>query len=48
MPRIFGFSILSEIPSFGAAFPEGTIIGPVLEVHIVKILDGCGIEVANP
>ena len=30
------------------AIPEGTIIGPVLEVHIVKILDGCGIEVAIP
>ena len=31
-----------------AAIPEGTIIGPVLEVHIVKILDGYGIEVAIP
>ena len=30
---------LSEIP-------EGTIIGPVLEVHVVKILGGYGIEVA--
>ena len=29
-----------------AAIPEGTIIEPVLEVHIVKILDGYGIEVA--
>ena len=28
--------------------PEGTIIGPVLEVHIVKILDGYGIEIAIP
>ena len=36
-----------------AAIPEGTIIGPFLEVHIVKILDGCGMEfamqsIANP
>ena len=31
-----------------AAIPEGTIIGPALEVHIVKIVDGCGIEVAIP
>ena len=29
-----------------SAIPEGTTIGPVLEVHIVKILDGCGIEFA--
>ena len=31
-----------------AAIPEGTIVGPVLEVHIVKILDGYGIEVDIP
>ena len=31
-----------------SAIPEGTIIGPVLEVHIVNILDGYGIEVAIP
>ena len=31
-----------------AAIPEGTIIGPVLELHIVKILDGYGIEFAIP
>ena len=31
-----------------AAIPEGTIIGPVLEVHIVEILDEYGIEVAIP
>ena len=31
-----------------AAIPEGTIIGPVLEVHVVKILDGNGKEVAIP
>ena len=31
-----------------AAIPAGTIIGPVIEVHIVKILDECGIEVAIP
>ena len=31
-----------------AAFPEGTIIGPVLEVRIVKILDEYGMEVAIP
>ena len=31
-------------------FPQaqGTIIGPVLEVHVVDILDGNGIEVAIP
>ena len=29
-----------------AAIPEGTTIGPVLEVHIVEFLDGHGIEVA--
>ena len=31
-----------------AVIPEGTIVGPVLEVHIVKILDEYGIEVAIP
>ena len=31
-----------------AAVPEETIIGPVSEVYIVKILDGYGIEVAIP
>ena len=31
-----------------AAIPEGTIIGPVLEVHVVKILDEYGTEVAIP
>ena len=31
-----------------AAIPEGTITGQVLEVNIVKIMDGYGIEVANP
>ena len=31
-----------------AAILEGIIIGPVLEVHFVKILDGHGIEVAIP
>ena len=30
------------------AIPEGTIIGPVSEVHIVEILDGYRIEVAIP
>ena len=29
-----------------SAIPEGTVIGPVLEVHVVKILHGYGIEVA--
>ena len=28
-----------------SAFPEGTIIGPISEVHVVKILDKYGIEV---
>ena len=31
-----------------AAFLAGTIIGPVIEVHVVKILDGYGLEVAIP
>ena len=31
-----------------AAVPEGTILGPVFEVHFVKIIDGYGIEVAMP
>ena len=30
------------------AVPEGTLIGPVLEIQNVKILDGSGIEVAIP
>ena len=29
-----------------AAVPEGTTIGPVLEFHVEKIVDGYGIEVA--
>ena len=29
-----------------SAIPEGTIIGPVLEVHVIKNLDGYGKEVA--
>ena len=33
-------------PKHCQLFPKGTIIGPVLEVHVVKILDGYGIEVA--
>ena len=31
-----------------AAIPEGTMIGSVLEVHIVKILNRYGMEVAIP
>ena len=31
-----------------AAIPEGTIIGPVLDVPVVKILDGCGTVFAIP
>ena len=31
-----------------AAVPQGTIIGPVVEVHGVPILDECGLEVAIP
>ena len=31
-----------------SAIPEGTIIGPDLEVHIVKFLGGYGIKVAIP
>ena len=30
------------------AIPAGTIIGPTSEVHIVKILDEYGLEVAIP
>ena len=33
------FSIFSENPLSWQLFPKATIIGPVLEVHIVKILD---------
>ena len=31
-----------------AAIPAGTINGPITEVHIVKILDEYGLEVAIP
>ena len=31
-----------------AAIPQDTTVGSILEVHIVKILDGYGIEVAIP
>ena len=31
-----------------AAIPEGTVIGPVLEVRTVKILDEHGMEIAIP
>ena len=31
-----------------AAIPEGTLFGPVLEVQVVKILDGYGTEIAIP
>ena len=31
-----------------SAIPEGTIIGPISEVHVVKIRGGNGIEVAIP
>ena len=31
-----------------AAIPARTTIGPITEVHIVKILDECGLEVAIP
>ena len=31
-----------------AALPGGTIIGPVIEVQIVKIIDHCGFEIAVP
>ena len=33
---------------FFAAIPGGTIIGPVIEVQIVKILDRYGLEIASP
>ena len=42
---MFEFSILSENQSM-VSVPEGTVIGPVLEVHVVKIIDGYWIEVA--
>ena len=31
-----------------AALPGGTIVGPVIEIQIVKILDQCGLEIAIP
>ena len=34
--------------SIYAAIPGGTVIGPVIEVHIVKILDSFGLEIAMP
>ena len=40
-------SIVSEIPSLDS-YSQGTIIGPVLEVQIVKILDGFGREIPIP
>ena len=45
VPRIFEFSIRKPKKAL-AAIPAGTTIGPVLEVHVVEILDGCGIEVS--
>ena len=47
VPKIFDFSILPKTQAL-AAILEGTMIGLVLEVHVVKILDGYGIEVAIP
>ena len=38
---------LPKAPALAANL-EGTVMGPVLEVHIVKIIDGYGIEVAIP
>ena len=37
-----------EYSSSRSSYSEGTIFGPVLEVHIVKVLDGYGIDVAIP
>ena len=31
-----------------AAIPEGTIVGPVIEVHIVEVLDNFGLEIGIP
>ena len=36
------------LESFHEPFSAGTIIGPISEVHIVKILDEYGLEVAIP
>ena len=36
------------LESFHELFSAGTIIGPISEVHIVKILDEYGLEVAIP
>ena len=44
--REYSISRSSPKSQVVAAIPEGTIIGPVWEVQIVKILDGYGIEVA--
>ena len=41
----------SSIPTQSRAFaaiPGGTIIGPVIEVQIVKILDQYGLEIVSP
>ena len=38
----------SHKPNRWGAVPAGTIIGPISEVLIVKILDECGVEVAIP
>ena len=38
MPRIFEFSSLSKDQSIESD-SAGTIIGPVIEVHVVKILE---------
>ena len=42
--------VLEPIPKPKAllAIPAGTIIGPITEVHVEKILDEYGLEVAIP
>ena len=42
VPRVF-----PQAKPLGAC-PAGTLIGPISEVQIVKILDECGVEVAIP
>ena len=46
MPRIFKFSRYCPKTPALAAFATNTIIGPVLEVHTVKMHDGYALEVA--
>ena len=41
-------SMEKQLNSSGTAIRAGTMIGPVIEVHVVKILEEYGLEVAIP